>query len=126
MYEWAGEAGHAELPGDLRELLSNDGDTIRILKSDGGLTSLELAGELPVNILMSGPAGGVQGVADVVTRHTLYKNLITFNMGGTSTDCALIYQGKPQLRREMVVGDLTVRSPAVDIRIVGAGGGSIA
>ncbi|KAE8336054.1 hypothetical protein BDV24DRAFT_168613 [Aspergillus arachidicola] len=112
--------------GNLRDLLADDGNTIRILKSDGGLTSLDLAGELPVNILMSGPAGGVQGVADVVTRNTPYKNLITFDMGGTSTDCALIYQGKPRLRRETVVGDLTVRSPAVDIRTVGAGGGSIA
>ncbi|KAE8143748.1 Hydantoinase/oxoprolinase-domain-containing protein [Aspergillus pseudotamarii] len=112
--------------GNLRDLLAEDGNTIRILKSDGGLTSLDLAGELPVNILMSGPAGGVQGVADVVTRNTPYKNLITFDMGGTSTDCALIYQGKPRLRRETVVGDLTVRSPAVDIRTVGAGGGSIA
>ncbi|KAE8155063.1 Hydantoinase/oxoprolinase-domain-containing protein [Aspergillus avenaceus] len=112
--------------GNLRDLLAEDGNTIRILKSDGGLTSLDLAGELPVNILMSGPAGGVQGVADVVTRNTPYKNLITFDMGGTSTDCALIYQGKPQLRRETVVGQLTVRSPAVDIRTVGAGGGYIA
>ncbi|KAB8073069.1 Hydantoinase/oxoprolinase-domain-containing protein [Aspergillus leporis] len=112
--------------GNLQDLLAEDGHTIRILKSDGGLTSLDLAGELPVNILMSGPAGGVQGVADVVTRNTPYKNLITFDMGGTSTDCALIYQGKPRLRRETVVGELTVRSPAVDIRTVGAGGGSIA
>jgi 5-oxoprolinase (ATP-hydrolysing) len=111
---------------NLQDLLAEDGDTIRILKSDGGLTSLELAGQLPVNILMSGPAGGVQGVADVVTRNTPYKNLITFDMGGTSTDCALINQGKPQRRRETVVGQLTVRSPAVDIRTVGAGGGSIA
>ncbi|KAL3465708.1 Hydantoinase/oxoprolinase-domain-containing protein [Aspergillus heterothallicus] len=111
---------------NLQDLLSDDGDVLRILKSDGGLTSLDLAGELPVNILMSGPAGGVQGVADVVTRNTPYKNLITFDMGGTSTDVALIYQGKPQLRRETVVGELTVRSPAVDIRTVGAGGGSIA
>ncbi|RAL13402.1 uncharacterized protein BO97DRAFT_450087 [Aspergillus homomorphus CBS 101889] len=111
---------------NLQRLLAEDGDVIRILKSDGGLTSLDLAGQLPVNILMSGPAGGVQGVADVVTRNTPYKNLITFDMGGTSTDVALIYQGKPQLRRETVVGALTVRSPAVDIRTVGAGGGSIA
>ncbi|KAL3475832.1 Hydantoinase/oxoprolinase-domain-containing protein [Aspergillus californicus] len=111
---------------NLRDLLAEDGDVLRILKSDGGLTSLDLAGELPVNILMSGPAGGVQGVADVVTQNTPYKNLITFDMGGTSTDVALIYQGKPQLRRETVVGELTVRSPAVDIRTVGAGGGSIA
>ncbi|KAL4899531.1 hypothetical protein BDW74DRAFT_189018 [Aspergillus multicolor] len=111
---------------NLQDLLAEDGNTIRILKSDGGLTSLGLAGELPVNILMSGPAGGVQGVADVVTRNTPYKNLITFDMGGTSTDVAIIHQGKPQLRRETVVGSLTVRSPAVDIRTVGAGGGSIA
>ncbi|KAL4742853.1 Hydantoinase/oxoprolinase-domain-containing protein [Aspergillus similis] len=111
---------------NLQDLLAEDGNTIRILKSDGGLTSLGLAGELPVNILMSGPAGGVQGVADVVTQNTPYKNLITFDMGGTSTDVAIIHQGKPQLRRETVVGSLTVRSPAVDIRTVGAGGGSIA
>ncbi|KAL4809453.1 Hydantoinase/oxoprolinase-domain-containing protein [Aspergillus unguis] len=101
---------------NLQDLLAEDGNTIRILKSDGGLTSLGLAGELPVNILMSGPAGGVQGVADVVTRNTPYKNLITFDMGGTSTDVAIVHQGKPQLRRETVVGSLTVRSPAVDIR----------
>ncbi|THC89051.1 hypothetical protein EYZ11_011500 [Aspergillus tanneri] len=111
---------------NLQDLLAEDGNIIRILKSDGGLTSLDMAGELPVNILMSGPAGGVQGVADVVARNTPYKNLITFDMGGTSTDCALIHQGKPQLRRETMVGQLTVRSPAVDIRTVGAGGGSIA
>ncbi|KAL4873667.1 Hydantoinase/oxoprolinase-domain-containing protein [Aspergillus spectabilis] len=110
---------------NLQGLLAEDGNTIRILKSDGGLTSLDLAGELPVNIPMSGPAGGVQGVADVFTRNP-YKNLITFDMGVTSTDVALIYQGKPQLRRETVVGELTVRSPAVDIRTVGAGGDSIA
>ncbi|KAK1143745.1 hypothetical protein N8T08_006146 [Aspergillus melleus] len=98
--------------GNLRELLSDD----------GGLTNLELAGKLPVNILMSGPAGGVQGVADVVTRNTPYKYLMTFDIGGTSTDCALIYQGKPQLRRETVVCDLTVHSPAVNIAAVRAGG----
>ncbi|OJK02614.1 hypothetical protein ASPACDRAFT_57618 [Aspergillus aculeatus ATCC 16872] len=101
---------------NLQTLLADDGDVIRILKSDGRLTSLELAGLLPVNILMSGPAGGVQGVADVVTRNTPYQNLITFDMGGTSTDVALIYQGKPQLRRETPWTSETV----------GAGGGSIA
>ncbi|KAJ5403500.1 hypothetical protein N7509_003371 [Penicillium cosmopolitanum] len=105
--------------------LAKESETIRVLKSDGGLTSLALASELPVNILMSGPAGGVKGVADVVARSTPYKNLITLDMGGTSTDCALIYNGQPQLRRETVVENLSVRSPAVDIKTVGAGGGSI-
>ena len=64
-------------------------------------------------------------MADVVARSTPYKNLITLDMGGTSTDCALIYNGLPQLRRETVVESLSVRAPAVDIKTVGAGGGSI-
>ncbi|KAJ6102038.1 hypothetical protein N7486_004465 [Penicillium sp. IBT 16267x] len=74
---------------------------------------------------MSGPAGGVKGAADVITRSTPYKNLITLDMGGTSTDCAVIYKGQPQLRRETVVGNLSIRAPAVDVKTVGAGGGSI-
>ncbi|KAJ5415081.1 hypothetical protein N7465_003776 [Penicillium sp. CMV-2018d] len=110
---------------NLSKLLAAESEAIRVLKSDGGLTSLTLASELPVNNLISGPAGGVKGVADVVARSTLYKNLITLDMGGTSTDCALIYNGQPQLRRETVVESLSVRAPAVDIKTVGAGGGSI-
>lgn len=110
---------------NLADTLATESETIRVLKSDGGLTSLTLAGELPVNILMSGPAGGARGVADVVARSTPYKNLITLDMGGTSTDCALVYNGQPQLRRETVVDNLSVRSPAVDVKTVGAGGGSI-
>ncbi|KAL4756299.1 Hydantoinase/oxoprolinase N-terminal region-domain-containing protein [Aspergillus foveolatus] len=101
--------------GNLQTLLAEDREVICILKSDSRLTSLDLAGQLPVNILMSSPAGGVQGVADIVTQNTPYKNLITFDMGRTSTDVALVYQGKPQLRCETVVGDLTVCSSAVDI-----------
>lgn len=110
---------------NLSQALAKESETIRVLKSDGGLTSLALASELPVNILMSGPAGGVKGVADVVARSTPYNNLITLDMGGTSTDCALVYNGQPQLRRETVVENLSVRAPAVDIKTVGAGGGSI-
>lgn len=111
--------------GNLASTLKADSETIRILKSDGGLTSLEVAGEFPVSILMSGPAGGVKGVADAVCQHTPYKNLITLDMGGTSTDCAVIHQGAPRLRRETIVDELRVRSPAIDVKTVGAGGGSI-
>ncbi|KAK8049447.1 hypothetical protein PG994_011177, partial [Apiospora phragmitis] len=110
----------------LQKLLLPDSKIIRILKSDGALTSLSQAGELPVNLLMSGPAGGVQGVVDVISKQTPYRNLITLDMGGTSTDVALIVDGKPALRRETVVDKLTVRAPSVDLRTVGAGGGSIA
>ena len=112
--------------GKLTKALKEDSDTIRILKSDGGLTSLEVAGQSPVSILMSGPAGGVQGVADAISKTTKYKNLITLDMGGTSTDCAVIYEGQPNLRRETIIDELRVRSPAIDVKSVGAGGGSIA
>ena len=112
--------------GKLAHTLKEDSATIRILKSDGGLTSLDIAGEQPINILMSGPAGGVKGAADAISRSTPYKNLITLDMGGTSTDCAIIHNGNPQLRRETVIGELRVRSPAIDVKTVGAGGGSIA
>ncbi|KAF7917459.1 uncharacterized protein EAE98_010222 [Botrytis deweyae] len=111
---------------NLQTLLADDSETIRILKSDGGLTTLDLAGDLPVNILMSGPAGGVRGVADIVAKKTKYRNLITLDMGGTSTDCALISDGTPAIRRETAIDNLTVRAPSVDVKTVGAGGGSIA
>jgi 5-oxoprolinase (ATP-hydrolysing) len=110
----------------LQNKLSDDTPIVRILKSDGGLTDLGLAGELPVNILMSGPAGGVRGITSVIAKATEHKNLITLDMGGTSTDVALIANSQPSLRRETVVGDVTVRSPSVDVRTIGAGGGSLA
>jgi 5-oxoprolinase (ATP-hydrolysing) len=112
--------------GKLTNALKEDSDVIRILKSDGGLTSLDVAGQSPVSILMSGPAGGVQGVADAISKGTKHKNLITLDMGGTSTDCAVIHQGQPRLRRETIIEELRVRSPAIDVKSVGAGGGSIA
>jgi 5-oxoprolinase (ATP-hydrolysing) len=110
----------------LSEKLNDDTPTVRILKSDGGLTNLTLAGELPVNILMSGPAGGVRGITSIIANATDYKNLVTLDMGGTSTDVALIANSQPSLRRETMVGDLAVRSPSVDVRTIGAGGGSLA
>ncbi|SMY19128.1 unnamed protein product [Zymoseptoria tritici ST99CH_1A5] len=110
----------------LSEKLNDDTPTVRILKSDGGLTNLILAGELPVNILMSGPAGGVRGITSIIANATGHKNLVTLDMGGTSTDVALIANSLPSLRRETMVGDLAVRSPSVDVRTIGAGGGSLA
>ncbi|KAH7347022.1 Hydantoinase/oxoprolinase-domain-containing protein [Pyrenochaeta sp. MPI-SDFR-AT-0127] len=111
---------------NLQKMLANDTDTIRILKSDGDLTSVDLAGETPVRILMSGPAGGVKAVSHLVAKNTPFKNLITFDMGGTSTDCALLSGTDAIIRRETEVGHLSVRAPSVDVRTVGAGGGSIA
>ena len=98
---------------------------LRLLRSDGGLMSAEKATEAPVNLLMSGPAGGVAGALSVAS-HAGFANVMTLDMGGTSTDVALIENGSPRLRRETTVGDLTVRASALDVRTVGAGGGSIA
>lgn len=98
---------------------------LHILRSDGGLASAKAAEGSPVNLLMSGPAGGVSG-AVWVAQQAGFKNLLTFDMGGTSTDVCLVEGGKAQLRRETTVGDVTVRASSVDVRTVGAGGGSIA
>ncbi|GEQ98478.1 5-oxoprolinase [Iodidimonas gelatinilytica] len=98
---------------------------LNLLRSDGGLMSAEKSREAPVSLLMSGPAGGVAG-ALWVARNAGINNLLTLDMGGTSTDVALIENGEPRLRRETSVGDLTVRASSLDIRTVGAGGGSIA
>jgi N-methylhydantoinase A len=98
---------------------------LHILRSDGGLASAQSSEEFPVNLLMSGPAGGVTGALWVALRSG-FKNLLTVDVGGTSTDVALIQNGEPRLRRETTVGDVTVRASSVDIRTVGAGGGSIA
>jgi len=98
---------------------------LHILRSDGGLASAASSEEFPVNLLMSGPAGGVTG-ALWVSQQAGFRNLLTIDVGGTSTDVALIENGEPRLRRETTVGDVTVRAPSVDIRTVGAGGGSIA
>lgn len=98
---------------------------LSILRSDGGLASSRAAGESPVNLLLSGPAGGVAG-AIWFSKRAGYQNILTFDMGGTSTDVALIQNAKARIRRETRVGDVTVRAPSVDVRTVGAGGGSIA
>ena len=101
------------------------GAGLQILRSDGGLSSAQAAMEAPVNLLMSGPAGGVSGALWIAGAGG-FENLLTFDMGGTSTDVALIEKGRARTRRETRVGDVTVRAPSIDVRSVGAGGGSIA
>jgi N-methylhydantoinase A len=97
----------------------------KVLRSDGGLMTFEAASAKPVNLMMSGPAGGVKG-ALWIAKKAGYQNLLTYDMGGTSTDVALIENGVPVVRRETMVGDVTVRASSLDVRTVGAGGGSIA
>jgi N-methylhydantoinase A len=98
---------------------------LSILRSDGGLVSAAVAADHPVNMLMSGPAGGVTG-ATWAAEQAGFEDFLTFDMGGTSTDVALVQDLKPRIGRETTVGDLKVRATSVDVRTVGAGGGSIA
>ena len=98
---------------------------LAILRSDGGLQSASAAVGAPVTMLLSGPAGGVTG-AVWAAEQCGHRDVITFDMGGTSTDVGLVRDLDPRIGRETKVGDLTVRASSVDVRTVGAGGGSIA
>ena len=112
---------------NLRAKLADAGVTgkLSLLRSDGGLMSSQKAEEHPVNILMSGPAGGVTG-ALWVARNAGFKNILTLDVGGTSTDVALIENLEPRRVRTTDVGHLSVRASSLDVKTVGAGGGSIA
>ena len=98
---------------------------LSLLRSDGGLMSAQKAEEHPVNILMSGPAGGVTG-ALWVGKNAGFRNILTLDVGGTSTDVALIENLEPRRVRTTEVGHLSVRASSLDVKTVGAGGGSIA
>ena len=112
------------LQSNLEKSLGSDVQ-LSILRSDGGLASSRSTADSPVNHLMSGPAGGVAGAIHFCNQAG-FENILTFDMGGTSTDVALIQNSKAKIRRETLVGDVRVKAPSVDVRTVGAGGGSIA
>ena len=99
--------------------------SLSLLRSDGGLMSASKSEEHPVSLLMSGPAGGVTG-ALWVARNAGLNNILTLDVGGTSTDVALIENGEPRRVRTTEVGHLSVRASSLDVKTVGAGGGSIA
>ena len=98
---------------------------LALLRSDGGLMSSEKSEEHPVSLLMSGPAGGVTG-AIWVGKNAGVRNILTLDVGGTSTDVALIENLEARRVRTTEVGHLSVRASALDVKTVGAGGGSIA
>jgi N-methylhydantoinase A len=97
---------------------------IFVMQSSGGITALETAAAQPVRTVLSGPAGGVVGASAVAARSG-FKRIITFDMGGTSTDVALV-DGSLATTNEAEVAGLPVRVPILDIHTVGAGGGSLA
>jgi N-methylhydantoinase A len=97
---------------------------IFVMQSSGGITALSTAAEQPVRTVLSGPAGGIVGAAAVAQRSG-FNRIITFDMGGTSSDVALV-DGRPSTTNEADVAGLPVRVPVLDIHTVGAGGGSLA
>jgi N-methylhydantoinase A len=119
------------LEGSLREL-GVQGE-LNLLRSDAGLMSVEVASENPIYGILSGPAGGVAG-ALYVARRAGFENVLTFDMGGTSTDVALCQNGQTTIERQTEIpyglglpGEvIPVKVPSVNVRSVGAGGGSIA
>jgi N-methylhydantoinase A len=121
--------------GNLERSLAEIGvaGQLNILRSDAGLMSAEVASENPIYGILSGPSGGVAG-ALYIARRAGHENVLTFDMGGTSTDVALSEHGEPTIERQTEIpygwglpGEvIPVKVPSVNVRSVGAGGGSIA
>jgi N-methylhydantoinase A len=95
-----------------------------VMQSNGGRLPANVMGDNAITALFSGPAAGVVGATRLCARSG-YGDLITFDMGGTSTDVCLVEDGAPQLVGETEVDGLPVKTPVLDIVTVGAGGGSI-
>jgi len=99
--------------------------TPRVMQSNGGAVTPAAVKRLPINTFFSGPAGGVIGSVRLGSRIGL-PDLITFDMGGTSTDVCLIKAGEPAKKSQREMGGYPVRTRTLDIHTIGAGGGSIA
>tara|TARA_Y100001968_G_scaffold21685_1_gene17152 strand:+ start:2938 stop:4995 length:2058 start_codon:yes stop_codon:yes gene_type:complete len=96
-----------------------------IMHSNGGMLTVKTAAKLPVRTCLSGPAAGVVGAATIASSAG-YNNILAFDVGGTSTDVSLVLDGQPLFTSERTVAGYPVKSPAIDVAAIGAGGGSIA
>jgi len=99
--------------------------SLRVMQSSGGSISADIAAREPVRTILSGPAGGVVGALRAA-RKAGFEKIITFDMGGTSTDVALCEADGPRMTNDASVAGLPVAIAVMDIHTVGAGGGSIA
>ena len=96
-----------------------------LTQSNGGVIGFDMAARLPVRTVLSGPSTGVVA-AQAIGKMIGIENLITFDMGGTSTDVALLRNGEAAVASEATVHGYPIKAPMLDIHTVGAGGGSIA
>lgn len=111
------------LTGRLRD--QGIGGKLYLVQSNGGVASAEEAARLPAKLLLSGPAGGAMAMAGLARRHDL-PNVVGLDMGGTSADVSVVVDGRVGETGEGMIDGLPVRLPMVEIRTIGAGGGSIA
>lgn len=98
---------------------------VLIMQSNGGVVSSDTAAKRPVTMLLSGPAAGVLG-ATYMARLAGYENILTLDVGGTSTDVSLVEQLSPKITSHSMVENYPVKTPMLDIATVGTGGGSLA
>lgn len=112
---------------ELDTSLEDAGSTTKmnVVRSDGGLMSSTAAKRRPVDLALSGPSGGVVGAATIASKKDV-PDVLTLDMGGTSTDVSLVEDGTPGTTRQTKVGYREFKSRSVDVNTVGAGGGSIA
>ena len=96
-----------------------------IMQSNGGIVTSEGASNKPVTMLVSGPAGGVLGAMHMA-RLAGRRNILTYDVGGTSTDVSLVHDLKPELTNYSMIENYPVKTPMIDIVTVGTGGGSLA
>ncbi len=121
----AGDDFTATLPGlEKRQTWGIRKPRIFVMQSSGGITALESAAREPVRTVLSGPAGGLVGAATMAGRSG-FRKILSFDMGGTSTDVAAV-QGEVQASGQSEVAGLPVGVPMLEIHTVGAGGGSLA
>jgi N-methylhydantoinase A len=113
------------LMGTYLERLARSTPLLRVMQSSGGSISVSVAAREPVRTILSGPAGGVVGALRAA-RAAGFEKIITFDMGGTSTDVALCGRDGLTMTKEATVAGMPVAVPVMDIHTVGAGGGSIA
>ena len=105
--------------------LAGSADEVVVMTSAGGSVGVDTAADLPVSLLLSGPAAGAAAAAAVAAACG-FPDALSFDMGGTSTDVCLILDGVPTPAPQHRVGGLPVRVPSLDVHTIGAGGGSIA
>ncbi|MDQ3985444.1 MAG: hydantoinase/oxoprolinase family protein, partial [Actinomycetota bacterium] len=118
-----------KLAGYLQSLRARAKDAglanVTVMQSSGGVVDLDTAAAGAAACVLSGPAAGVVGAAYVASESG-FENVLTLDMGGTSTDVAAVVDGDVQTTTETTIGGIPIRFPAVDVHTVGAGGGSIA